>query len=70
LKIFTILIIAQKVNANTIDFSTSCCKALSEAEAIGLGYKRAFEDFPIEKDFFDHRVSVLEVPEDWYELKK
>lgn len=70
MKIFAISIVARVIGYGPIKvkFTTSCCRAVSEAEAVGLAYKRAHECMPSER-FSDHAVSVLEIPEKWYELK-
>lgn len=38
-------------------------------EALGLLLEKCRKEFPTEKRWYDHYVSVVEVPSDWYEIK-
>lgn len=62
----TVIIVQNSIFEETVYLSS--CKANSEDEAIGLTYKLAMEKFPADF-YFNHEINVVEVSNDWYELK-
>jgi hypothetical protein len=66
MKIYAGSIMGQNIRTNTIAINTFAIKADNEDAAVGIMYRRAYEEMPPAEGWANHVVKTFPVPEKWY----